>query len=306
MKKIICLALLLVVILSGCQWKKQQVPQTPDVAKVQQKIEAEVSLRIETTNKLLYYMVKDIVKDKHNVEYMMVNETDQWKFDYTDDSLSNISNKDLFIYLGGGFEPWIDGFVSKLKKGSLSIVNSSRGIKLISSDVPKKYGDVTLNNNPYYWMDLSYYEIALSNIKNAIQEKDPKNRSLYEENFEAAIKKIDDIDKKFSDAIADYKNFTFITVDDSLDYFLKYEGIKALKLSSENIDDVKKDLDKKKSNETKFVLFCDDNVNIEGYNSIIQTYNIKTIKMKKYDITKDYISMLDDNFDSMSILDSLL
>ncbi|MDP4091327.1 MAG: metal ABC transporter substrate-binding protein [Bacillota bacterium] len=301
MKRIICLALFLLIFLTGCQGEKTQ-PQTP--IKVQQKIEAETYLRIETTNKLLYYMVRDIVKDHHDVEYMMVDENDQWKFEYTEDSLNNIAGKDLFIYFGGGFEPWVDDFVDKLKKGGLSIVDCSRGIKSLGLEVPRKYGDTEIKDNPYYWMDSNYYEIALSNIKNAIEEKDPKNRSYYEDNFQQVVKKLDDLNKKFSGDTEKYKKYTFITLDDSLDYFFKFRNIQTLNIESMDISEVLSELDKRKSDSGQFVLAYDVEASLTGYESLIGTYNMKTIKIEKYNPNKDYTTLLNDNYISLSLLPS--
>lgn len=299
MKKILCLVLFLSVLLEGCQLNKEQPAAPP---KVQQKIEAETYLRIETTNKLLYYMVKDIVKDRHNIEYMMVNEDDQWRFKYSDDSVNNISNKDLFIYFGGSFEPWADGFIDKLKKGNVSIANCSRGVKLMASDNPRKYGDTEFKDNPYYWMDLNYYKIALANIKNAIQEKDPRNRSLYEDNLNEATKKLDDLDKKFTEQLDKCKKYTFITLNDEQDYFFKYKGIKTLRMNDKNPSETTAELDKRKADFGQFALVYADELTLEAYTSIIETYNIKPIRMKQYDTDKNYIDMLKDNYNFLITL----
>ena len=71
----------------------------------------EKCLNIMTVNKPQYDMVKKIIKEKNNVEYMFTNEKDISEFKYSEDVLSNISNMDLFIYSGTSFEPWSDSFI---------------------------------------------------------------------------------------------------------------------------------------------------------------------------------------------------
>ena len=78
----------------------------------------DVYLNIITCNKIQYEMVKDIVGNKHNVEYMFNDEQASKDFKYTDETISNISNMDLFFYNGNIMEPWHDELISSLNKGN--------------------------------------------------------------------------------------------------------------------------------------------------------------------------------------------
>ena len=127
----------------------------------------DVYLNIITCNKIQYEMVKDIVGNKHNVKYMFNDEQASKDFKYTDETISNISNMDLFFYNGNIMEPWHDELISSLNKGNLGIINSSRGIRTINLT-----GENSGKENPYYMVGYDEYKIALYNIKVAIQEKD--------------------------------------------------------------------------------------------------------------------------------------
>jgi ABC-type Zn uptake system ZnuABC Zn-binding protein ZnuA len=300
MRRVINLAVVFSFLLTGCkivedQPVKPETPETPIV--VEQKIEAEEYLRIVTSNKLLYYMVKDIVKEKHNVDYMMDTEEEQWKFVFTKDSLENIANKDIFIYFGAGFEPWAEKFADQINKDKVTITNSTRGVRLLTLNEPKMYGDVELRNNPYFWFDLNDYKIVLSNIKTAIQEKDPKRREVYEENFKEAVKYLDEIDNMFLDEKEEYEEYTFIALNDNLDYFFNHAGIKPLKLSIE--EDVLKLQEGLKSNTDdlkQYVLLYDDVAELTAYGALINNESIKRTKMNKYSNDKSIIEMIEENY----------
>jgi zinc/manganese transport system substrate-binding protein len=232
-KKIYCtLVLIIVVFLCSC------TPQT-STSKTDTSVKLEenknVNLKIVVTDKQLYNMVNDITGNKHTIEFMFNNKNDEKNFLFTDDSVENISKKDLFIYMGASNEPWINGFYDKLNKNKVGVINVSRGVKLLQLSKEQTINGIVIKDNPYYMLNLDNYRIALLNIKNAIEDKDPQNRDYYEKNFSLALKNFDTLQqdlKKMSDKLKDY---AFVTENDDLDYFTKFCGLKTIKLSSTDI-----------------------------------------------------------------------
>ena len=129
--------------------------QSPLLANTENEIEAgeEVLLNITTVSKNQYSMVKSIVLNKHNVEYLSENESEIYKFKYNEDIINNISGRDVCIYAGIKKEPWVNDCISELKKCDLGIINMSRGIKTLTEENGKE--------NPYYWLGINEYKIAL-------------------------------------------------------------------------------------------------------------------------------------------------
>ena len=46
-----------------------------------------------------YNIIKELSKDKHNIEYMFNNLDEAKKYKYDENTIKNISNMDLFFYL---------------------------------------------------------------------------------------------------------------------------------------------------------------------------------------------------------------
>lgn len=251
----------------------------------------EVELKIITTNKLLYNMVKQIVKDKHNVEYLFMDRKEEENFVIKSDKIDLVNSNDLFIYNGAGYETWVQKFIDKLNKSKVGIVNCSRGIKLISYLNEVKFQDVSLKENPYYLYELDNYKIALLNIKNSIEDRDPKNRSFYEDNFNNVLKSMEMYEKQFDDISEKMKNFLVLMDDDEMDYFMKNTNLKYIKTSKED----KLKLQNKIMNNKNviFLYFHDESF---MYNSdIIYRNNIKTYKLNPYTYDKDMFSTLQSN-----------
>nr|WP_290441576.1 zinc ABC transporter substrate-binding protein [Clostridium gasigenes] len=234
--------------------------QSPLLANTENEIEAgeEVLLNITTVSKNQYSMVKSIVLNKHNVEYLSENESEIYKFKYNEDIINNISGRDLFIYSGINNEPWVNDFIAELKKGDLGIINMSRGIKTLTYE--------NGNENPYYWLGINEYKIALYNVKSAIQEKDPKNKSYYEENYANVINKIEESAKEVKLELEKYKDYTILTNTNTFDYLLKDLGLTSVNIKKEV---TRKILDEKKLDENK-IIFVKEKDPIEIVN-IIET-----------------------------------
>lgn len=268
----------------------------------------QVSLDILTTNKLLYYMVKDIVQDRHSLSYMFSSKTRLWDFNYTEDSINNISKKDLFFYWGIGFEPWSTDLVDKLSKSKVGPIDISRGVKLIGYESEVKYKDTVIKDNPYFWMNIDNYKIAMLNIKNAIEDKDTKDRDFYENNFSKNIKNLEDYQKKLKETCDSLKDYTFVVEGDSLDYFLKYTGLKFLKLSNISESNNTKSTDVNKSvydkiknlNNTNNVIFLyDDESKLKSQSQFISNFKIKTANIITYKDDIKYQDMLDFNLKAL-------
>lgn len=196
----------------------------------------EVYLNIMTTDRIIYNMAKDIAQDKHNVQYMFKDKKECNDFKFTEDTLENISNMDLFLYAGSGNEPWMNDFISKLKKGKVGIINTSRGIKILSYDTPKVVNNFEIKENPNFVLSPKEYKIMLYNLKSAIQDKDPKNREFYEKNYESAKNTLELNEEEVIKLKDDLKTVDLYTFSDDLDYLNNYLALNVTKIDTK-IDD---------------------------------------------------------------------
>jgi ABC-type Zn uptake system ZnuABC Zn-binding protein ZnuA len=226
-------------------------------------------LNIMTVNKPQYDMVKKIVKDKNNVDYMFTNEKDISEFKYSEDVLNNISNMDLFMYSGTSFEPWSNSLIDELKKGNLGIINLARGVRLLN------YSHSGENKeNPYYFEGIEEYKIALYNVKAAIEDRDPQNRDFYEENYNEAIKEFEEKINKYKDKLSLLSEYKFITLNNDFDYLTKGLNLNTIQLDNHEMAEFIKvnNLDPK-----KVIIIVDGE---QGTKLDLSAYN--TIKLWKY------------------------
>jgi zinc/manganese transport system substrate-binding protein len=249
-------------------------------------------LNIMTVNKPQYDMVKKIIKDKNNVEYMFTDEKEISEFKYSRDVLSNISNMDLFMYSGASFEPWCNSFIGELKKGSLGIINLARGVRVLN------YAhDGETKENPYYFEGVDEYRISLYNVKSAIQDKDPQNRDYYENNYNKAIEEFDNKIKKYQDKIKSISEYKFITLNNDFDYLTKSLNLSTIQLDNHEMAEFIKlnNLDPK-----KVIIIVDGE---QGTKINLDTYN--TVKLWKYYDDMSYDDLILYNINELTKLDKI-
>ncbi|MBC2579707.1 zinc ABC transporter solute-binding protein [Clostridium sp. DJ247] len=300
-KKLIILLCFFIVFLISCGKQVKNKTENTESAKLETK--NDVDLAIITPDKLTYYMIKDIVKDKHYVEYMFKNRDSEINFQFSADSLGNVAKKDLFIYMGAGFEPWINDFIDKLNKSKVGVINMSRGVKLLSYNKVIKYKDTVLKDNPFYLLNIDNYKVALVNIKNSIQDRDPKNRDLYEKNFAQALKDIESSQKELKGIRDKLVNYTFIVPEDELSYFTKYNDLKVLDLSKDSNGIITINANANlnlqlKDTKDKIFLYSDEAV-LKGNDALIKEYNLKVINIKIYNGEIRYGDIIKYNTESL-------
>ena len=305
--KLIITALTIVIVLiiiTACSSKVTDDKTVPDTVKSN---DTDVVLNIMVSDKTLANLTKEIVKDRHFVDYMFQDRNSGLTFKFSDDSISNVSNEDLFIYFGASYEPWANSFTDKLSKSKVGIINASRGIKLNMLSKEVKYGDITVKENPYYFLNLDDYKIALSNIKNAVEDRDPKNRDIYEKNFDSAMKKIEPIQKSIKDLSDASKNITILTCEDYMDYYLKYTSLKQIKadMTGSDKDQIISDpatlqrLDDSFKNNNKIIfLYADDNY-LKANEDIIKKYDMTTVKWSLQESSFNCLNLIKKNTEEL-------
>lgn len=290
-----------IIFLSGCSNRVEKA-QNNSVDNTKMEVMKDVNLNIMTTNKLLCSMIKSVVKDRHSVEYMFSNRQSEVNFQFSSDSLNNVAKEDLFIYMGAGFEPWMNNFIDNLNKSNVGVINVSRGVKLVSYNKVVKYKDTVLKDNPYYLLNVDNYKIALMNIKNAVQDKDPKNRDIYEKNFSETLRNIDNYQKDLKVVKDKLSDYTFVTMEDELNYFIRYNDFKVIDLSKEQatIDtNTKLNMETKLKNNKNLILLYNDSSLLKTYEDLIKKYNIKTIGIKVYNGEDKYEDVLKYNIENL-------
>lgn len=248
MKKIITLmlvAVLAVFALSGCSTSKSG-EDTKDK-----------KIKIVTTIFPEYDWVMQILgdkADKADVTMLLDKGVDLHSYQPSTADIAKISEADVFIYVGGESDDWVEDVLKEAKNKKLKVINlmDVMGDKAKEEEVKEgmqpeeeehaeeaKDGkeEEEVEYDEHVWLSLKNAKIFTKKIADVLSEVDKDDAKTYQANYESYAKKLDDLDKKYADAVASAKNktlvfgdrfpFRYLVNDYGLDYYAAFVGCSA-------------------------------------------------------------------------------
>ena len=255
MKRIIplCFALVMTVgLLAGCG--KQNEPAASD----------ETRLRVVTTIFPEYDWVREILGDKaDNAEVTMLldNGADLHSYQPTADDIVKISECDLFIYVGGESDDWVDDALKNAANKNMKVINllEALGDSVKTEEVVEgmqeeehdhdhedtdEHDDAKEHDHEeeaeydeHVWLSLKNAQTLCSAISGVLQQIDPDNKDTYAANASAYIKKLSALDADYQAAVdaatrktvlfGDRFPFRYLAEDYGLRYYAAFAGCSA-------------------------------------------------------------------------------
>ena len=243
MKKITALLLalfMLVGALAGCG-KQNDTNQTD-------------KLSIVTTIFPEYDWVREILGDKaDNAEITMLldNGVDLHSYQPTADDIVKISDCDLFIYVGGESDEWVEDALRNAANGNMKVINllevlgdSVKTEEIVEGmqEAEHEHEDVEEHEHEeeadeHVWLSLKNAKMLVRVISKALQELDPDSKDIYAANADAYVKKLSALDAEYQAAVDAASNktilfgdrfpFRYLVDDYGLRYYAAFVGCSA-------------------------------------------------------------------------------
>ena len=238
MKKIISLALCLLLIaglFAGCGRTE------PSAAP------AEKRLNVVTTIFPEYDWVRQIAGDKADVTMLLDNGVDLHSYQPTADDIIKISTCDLFIYVGGESDDWVEDVLQQAANQNMAVVNllevlgDSVKEEEVVEGMEAEEEEAEEEEEPEYdehvWLSLRNAAILCSRIADELGKIDADNAAAYRANADAYIARLNALDGEYQAAIdaagvktlvfGDRFPFRYLADDYGLDYFAAFTGCSA-------------------------------------------------------------------------------
>ena len=240
MKKITALLLalfMLVGALAGCG-KQNDTNQTD-------------KLSIVTTLFPEYDWVREILGEKaDNAEITMLldNGVDLHSYQPTADDIVKISDCDLFIYVGGESDEWVEDALRNAANGNMKVINllevlgdSVKTEEIVEGmqEAEHEHEDAEEHEHEeeadeHVWLSLKNAKMLVRVISKALQELDPDSKDIYAANADAYVKKLSALDAEYQAAVDAASNktilfgdrfpFRYLVDDYGLHYYAAFVG----------------------------------------------------------------------------------
>ena len=194
--------------LAGCAPKQQQNT---------------TKLKIVATTFPQYDWVREIIgKDNTNVDLqlLMKNGGDLHSYQPTAGDIANIADANLFVYVGGESDEWVDDALKEKTNKDMKVVNmmqtlgddideEEEGLEKESED----HDHEEIEYDEHVWLSLKRAQKIVKAIADELGELDSTNAKKYQENAEAYIAKLAALDKSYESTVNTVKNKTWIFAD---------------------------------------------------------------------------------------------
>ena len=194
--------------LAGCAPKQQQNT---------------TKLKIVATTSPQYAWIREIIgKDNTNVDLqlLMKNGGDLHSYQPTAGDIANIADANLFVYVGGESDEWVDDALKEKTNKDMKVVNmmqtlgddideEEEGLEKESED----HDHEEIEYDEHVWLSLKRAQKIVKAIADELGELDSTNAKKYQENAEAYIAKLAALDKSYESTVNTVKNKTWIFAD---------------------------------------------------------------------------------------------
>lgn len=203
--------------------------------------------------------------DKADVTMLLDKGVDLHSYQPSTADISKISEADVFIYVGGESDEWVKDVLKQAKNKNLKVINLMDVIGDKAKEEEVKEGMQAEDEHdhdkdkdhdekhdkdkehdhdkdePEYdehvWLSLKNAKIFTKKISDVLSEVDRDNAKTYKANYKNYAKKLDELDKKYAEAVSSAKvktlvfgdrfPFRYLVNDYGLDYYAAFVGCSA-------------------------------------------------------------------------------
>ena len=231
MKKLLCLTLSLLLVLSalvGCESKNKNKD----------------GISIVTTVFPIYDWVEELLGEKADdtqLTMLLDSGVDLHNFQPTTDDIIKISSCDLFIYVGGESDGWVEDVLKTSANKDRIVINlmelMEESLEEAVSHSEESHDhdhDHQHHLDEHIWLSLRNAVTACGIIADGLYKADPDNKDIYSVNLSDYTAKLNALDAKYSAAVesAPHKTlvfpdkfpFTYLCHDYGIEYYAAFNG----------------------------------------------------------------------------------
>lgn len=208
------------------------------------------TVKVVTTIFPLYDWVREVAQDDTDIDIdlLLDNGVDLHSYQPSAKDIIKISDCDIFIYVGGESDKWVDDTLTQANNKDMIVVDlmDVLGDKAKQEEVKEgmqaeEEESEGKEEEPEYdehvWLSMKNAALFTQSIADALKKADDQHADAFQNNADAYIKQLNALDTQYQDAVnnADVKTllfgdrfpFRYLTDDYGLDYYAAFVGCSA-------------------------------------------------------------------------------
>ncbi|MBO8171229.1 MAG: zinc ABC transporter substrate-binding protein [Bacillaceae bacterium] len=269
---LIVLIMIFTMVLSACGGQSAEEQAEPE------------GLRIYTSIYPLYDFSSKITGEKAEVVNLVPPGAEPHDFEPSPKDLVKLSEADVFVYNGGGFETWIEDVLQSIDTSGMIVVNASEEIEPMErEDIVHRVGhadehaedgeheeeaheeEADEHNHgiydPHFWTDPLRAKAIATAIKDAVIEADPANQAVYEQNYEDLMQEFDRLHQEYEETLKNATRKDFIVSHAAFGYLAERYGLEQIAISGLSPSDepsqkeLQEIIDFARENQVEYIMF---------------------------------------------------
>lgn len=201
MKKLIIFALILTMLLTGCSNNNADT-------------KADDKINIVTTVFPLYDFARAVAGDNAEIKMLIKPGAEVHSFDPSPADIIAIQNADIFLYIGGDGDAWVDTILESMDNSNVKAIKLMDHVELACHEDDHEHsGEHHHEYDEHIWTSFDNACLMLDEICNALTVLDGDNASVYTENAESYKTEINEIKTDISEIVSQSDSKTLIVAD---------------------------------------------------------------------------------------------
>lgn len=229
MKRILSILLILMLTITtfaGCQSKSK-------VSSGEEKTGGDKKISVVTTIFPQYDFTRQIAGDKADITMLLAPGAESHSYEPTPQDIIKIQNCDVFIYVGGENDTWVDSILDSIDKSKIKVISLLDCVKPLGEEVkegmeaeePADAND-GIEYDEHVWTSPQNAVLIANVIRDVLCYVDQKNGETYKANAEKYTKQLSQLDAEFQDVVKNASRKTIVFGDRfPLRYFTETYGL---------------------------------------------------------------------------------
>ena len=208
-------------------------------------------VKVVTTIFPIYDWVREVAQDDAdvNLDLLLDNGIDLHSYQPTAKDIMDISDCDVFVYVGGESDSWVDDVLKKADNKDMIVLDllDILGEKAKEEEIKEgmqgeeeeehEEGEDEAEYDEHVWLSLKNVSLFVDKIADALSQKDSQHTESYKANAAAYDAKITALSEQYQAAVDTGKTktllfgdrfpFRYLTDDYGLDYYAAFVGCSA-------------------------------------------------------------------------------
>ena len=274
-------------------------------------------------------------KDAANVTLLLDNGIDLHSYQPTPKDIVTISKCDIFIYVGGESDEWVDDALKQAVNKDMKVINlmeilgdTVKEEEVIEGMEEEEHDheegedhdheeEEEIEYDEHVWLSLKNAEVIVKEIGKSLSTIDNKNADYYNGNVTSYVNSLKDLDKRYNEAVkagskdtilfADRFPFRYLVDDYNLKYYAAFVGCSAeteasfetIKFLANKVDELGLSVIFKIESSDGSIANTVKNATTNKNQTILTMDSIQSASTKEYQAGRNYLSIMEQNLTAL-------